>query len=60
MSHEVEHLLEVMFGYEHMLAEFLWNAVFIAATYLFAKGRALSGTHRYIDQKHGIEHDEGY
>lgn len=53
----MEHLLEVMFGPEHVVAEFFWNGVFIVLTYAFAKGRALSKAHKYIDERHGVEHD---
>jgi hypothetical protein len=60
MSHEVEHLLEVMFGLEHVIAEFFWNAVFVLATFFITKGIALRKAHKYIDSKHGIEHEEGY
>jgi hypothetical protein len=56
----MEHLLEVMFGPEHMLAEFFWNGVFIFVTYLITKARTLRNAHRYIDEKHGVVHDEGY
>lgn len=52
----MEHLIEVMFGPEHVIAEIFWNAVFIAATYVIARGRALRKAHRYIDDKHGIKH----
>jgi hypothetical protein len=57
MDHD---LLEIVFGLEHIIAEFFWNGVFVLATYFFAKGKALRNAHRYIDQKHGVEHDEGY
>ena len=53
-------LFEVVFGVEHIIAEFFWNGVFVLATYFFTKGRALRKAHKYIDQKHGVEHDEGY
>lgn len=56
----MEHLTEVMFGPEHVIAEFFWNGVFIFATYLFAKARTLSKVHKYIDDKHGVTHKEGY
>jgi len=52
----MEHLIEVMFGPEHVIAEFFWNAVFIAATYVIARGGALRKAHRYIDDKHGVKH----
>jgi hypothetical protein len=45
-----------MFGPEHVIAEIFWNAAFIAATYVIARGRALRKAHRYIDDKHGIKH----
>ena len=57
MSHD---LFEVVFGIEHIIAEFFWNGIFVLATYFFAKGKALRNAHKYIDQKHGVEHDEGY
>lgn len=60
MSHEIEHLLEVMFGFEHVVAEFFWNAVFVTATFFITKGIALRKAHRYIDDKHGVTHEEGY
>lgn len=54
----MEHLTEVMFGPEHVIAEFFWNAVFILGTYVLAKGRALRKAHKYIDDKHGVSHDQ--
>lgn len=57
MSHD---LLDVVFGLEHVIAEFFWNGVFLTATYLFAKARTLRKVHKYIDEKHGVAHDEGY
>ena len=56
----MEHLFEVVFGIEHIIAEFFWNGIFVLATFLLTKGVALRKAHRYIDQKHGVEHDEGY
>ena len=49
-------LLEVMFGFEHVVAEFFWNAVFILATLLFTKAVALRKIHKYVDDKHGVRH----
>jgi hypothetical protein len=51
-------LFEVMFGFEHVMAEFFWNAVFIIATYFVTKGIALRKAHKYIDGKHGVTHDK--
>jgi hypothetical protein len=59
MTLEMSHLFEVMFGYEHVVAEFFWNGVFVLATYAFGKARGLRAIHQYIDKKHGIEHEEG-
>ena len=57
MDHEI---LDVVFGIDHVIAEFFWNGIFVLATFLLTKGVALRKAHRYIDQKHGVEHDEGY
>lgn len=61
-EHEGETLLdtviEITFGIEHMFAEFFWNAVFALAVYGFAKARTLRKIHRYVDSKHGVEHEE--
>ena len=61
-EHEGETLLdtviEITFGVEHMFAEFFWNAVFALAVYGFAKARTLRKIHRYVDSKHGVEHEE--
>ncbi len=57
---ETEHneLLEVMFGLEHVIAEFFWNGVFILATYLFTRAVALRKIHKYVDDKHGVKHED--
>ena len=61
-AHEGETLLdtiiEITFGIEHMVAEFFWNAVFALAVYGFAKARTLRRIHKYVDSKHGVEHEE--
>jgi hypothetical protein len=54
----LEGLWEVMFGFEHVVAEFFWNAVFILATFLFTKAIALRKIHKYVDDKHGMKHDK--
>ena len=62
MEHEhgtfLEGIIEVTFGLEHMVAEFFWNAVFALAVYAFAKARTLRKIHKYVDSKHGVEHEE--
>lgn len=60
-SHGHEHsgidgLLEVMFGFEHVVAEFFWNGVFILTTFLITKAFALRKIHKYVDDKHGVKH----
>jgi len=52
--------IHVAFDLAHMLAEFFWNIVFVLATYLITKARALKTAHKYIDEKHGLSHREGY
>jgi hypothetical protein len=57
----IDGLLEVMFGFEHVVSEFFWNAVFILATFLITKAIAFRKIHKYIDDKHGVEHEKnGY
>lgn len=56
----LDSLLEVMFGFEHVAAEFFWNGVFILGTFLITKAVAFRKVHKYIDSKHGISHEEGY
>ena len=58
-SHSLwETVTEVTFGLEHMIAELFWNAVFALAVYAFAKARTLRKIHKYVDSKHGVEHEE--
>lgn len=58
-SHSLwETITEVTFGLEHMIAEFFWNFVFALAVYGFAKARTLRKIHKYVDSKHGVEHEE--
>ena len=54
----LEHLFEVMFGPEHVIAEFFWNAVFVGITYFVTQGVALRKAHKYIDNKHGVTHEK--
>ena len=57
----VDELIEVMFGLEHVISEFFWNAVFIVATFVITKAVTFRKVHRYIDEKHGISHEKsGY
>jgi hypothetical protein len=57
----LDSLLEVMFGLEHVIAEFFWNAVFILGTLLLTKAIALRKIHKYVDDRHGVEHEKnGY
>lgn len=53
-----EDLLEVVFGLNHMIAEFFWNAVFVVVGFGISKARALKKIHKYIDNKHGITHEK--
>jgi hypothetical protein len=53
-----EALLDVVFGINHMIAEFFWNLVFAAVLFVFSKARALRKIHKYVDDKHGVKHQE--
>lgn len=55
----MEHnLFDVVFGLDHIIAEFFWNAVFALVVYGFTKARTLRKIHKYVDSKHGVEHKE--
>jgi hypothetical protein len=56
----LEGILEITFGLEHVVAEFFWNAVFVLVTFALTRSIALRKAHKYIDDKHGVEHEEGY
>ena len=57
----IDGLLEVMFGLDHVIAEFFWNAVFLLVGYAVSKAIALRKIHKYIDDKHGVTHQkDGY
>ena len=53
-----EEILEVMFGLDHIIAEFFWNGVFLIVGFGVSKARALRKIHKYIDDKHGVTHAE--
>jgi hypothetical protein len=57
-SHAEHDLFEVMFGLEHVVAEFFWNAVFILIGFAVSKAVALRKIHKYIDDKHGVSHSK--
>ena len=52
----LEGLLEVMFGFEHVVAEFFWNTVWLGAAFAVGRLVAFSRVHKYIDDKHGVSH----
>lgn len=51
-------IMEVTFGLEHVVSEFFWNAVFMVVGYAVSKAIALRKIHKYIDDKHGVTHEE--
>lgn len=54
-------IVEVTFGFEHVVSEFFWNAVFLLVGFAVSKAVALRKIHKYIDDKHGVTHNkEGY
>ena len=54
----INNILDTTFSIDHMVAEFFWNAVFATAVYAFSKARTLRKIHKYVDSKHGVEHEE--
>lgn len=55
----IDSLIDVVFGIEHVIAEFFWNAIFILATFAFTRALALRKIHKYVDDKHGVAHEKG-
>jgi hypothetical protein len=53
-----DELFEVMFGLEHVVAEFFWNIIFAVALLVISKSRVLKKIHRYIDEKHEVTHEK--
>lgn len=51
-------LIEVMFGGAHVISEIFWNVVFAIVIFGFSKARALRKIHKYVDDKHGVEHQK--
>ena len=57
----IDTIIEVTFGLEHMVSEFFWNAIFVLVGFAVSKAVALRKIHKYIDDKHGVEHEkDGY
>lgn len=55
-----DELIEVMFGLEHVIAEMFWNTVWFGIAFLLGRIVAFRKIHKYIDEKHGVTHKEGY
>jgi hypothetical protein len=53
-----EGLLDVVFGLDHIIAEFFWNAVFAIVVFALSKSKILSKIHKYIDDRHNVKHDK--
>ncbi len=51
-------LFEVMFGGTHVISEIFWNVVFAVVLFGVSKARALRKIHKYVDDKHGVQHEE--
>lgn len=55
----MEHsLFDVVFGLDHMIAEFFWNGVFLGIGLGITKFKEYKKIHKYIDNKHGIYHKD--
>lgn len=51
-------LFEVVFGIDHIIAEFFWNGVFLLIGFAISRAVAWRKIHKYIDDKHGVEHQK--
>jgi len=51
-------LFEVVFGIEHIIAEFFWNGVFLLIGFAISRAVAWRKIHKYIDDKHGVQHQK--
>jgi hypothetical protein len=57
----LEKLFEVMFGFEHVVAEIFWNTVWLGMAFAIGRFIAFRKVHKYIDDKHGVAHEkDGY
>lgn len=54
----LDSLMEVVFGLDHVIAEFFWNGVFLLVGFAVSKAVALRKIHKYIDDKHGVKHQK--
>jgi hypothetical protein len=58
-NHEgLDGLWEVMFGFEHVVAEVFWNTVWLGAAFAIGRLIAFRKVHKYIDDKHGVKHNK--
>jgi hypothetical protein len=56
----MEHnIIDVVFGIDHIIAEFFWNAVFAIAVFAVSKAKLFRKIHKYIDDKHKVTHKQG-
>lgn len=53
-----EDIWSVVFGLDHIVAEFFWNGIFLVVGIGISKAKALRKIHKYIDDKHGVKHQE--
>ena len=54
----LDSLIDTMFGFEHVVAEFFWNGVFLMIGFFISRAVAWSKIHKYIDDKHGVTHQK--
>lgn len=55
----IQELLDVMFGGAHVISEIFWNLIFAIVIFGVSKARTFRKVHKYIDDKHGISHEDG-
>jgi hypothetical protein len=54
----IDSLIDTMFGFEHVVAEFFWNGVFLLLGFCISRAVAWRKIHKYIDDKHGVRHQK--
>ena len=55
MEHD---LMDVVFGLDHIIAEFFWNGIFLIIGLAVSKIKSFKRIHKYIDDKHGVYHKD--
>lgn len=49
-----------MFGPAHVASEIFWALIEFGIAFMIGRFVAFRKVHKYIDEKHGVTHEEGY